>query len=105
MKIRDMEDRDIFRLVLRLIGLLGLLYECRHIFVMIHRIGSWHLGWLIKSWATTGHTDWSEFRAFVFEVCLFIFGWYLVRGAPGLIKLVFPEGKEKRTSQDASFEN
>jgi hypothetical protein len=72
---------------------------------MIHRIGSWHLGWLIKGWATTGRTDWSEFRAFVLEVLLFIFGWYLVRGAPGLVNRLFPEKKNDSTSQDASLNN
>jgi hypothetical protein len=91
MKIRDMEIKDFFRLLLRLIGLIGLLYMCRHVYYMIHKIGSWHLGWLIHGWATTGLTDLHELRAFVCEVLLFMFGWYLVRGCPLLMKVLFPD--------------
>jgi hypothetical protein len=89
-----MEIKDFFRLLLRFIGLIGLLYLCRHVYYMIHKIGSWHLGWLVHGWATTGQTDMSELRAFVWEVMLFMFGWYLVRGCPLFMKLIFPEGSE-----------
>jgi hypothetical protein len=91
MKIKDMETKDVFRLLLRFIGLIGLLYLCRHVYVMIHKTGSWHLGWLIESWAKHGETDMHELRAFVCEVLLFLFGWYLVRGCPLLLKIMFPE--------------
>jgi hypothetical protein len=100
MKIRDMEIKDFFRLLLRLIGLIGLLYLCRHVYYMIHKIGSWHLGWLVHGWATSGQTDMHELRAFVCEVLLFMFGWYLVRGCPLLMKLIFPEGNEDKSDKN-----
>jgi hypothetical protein len=99
MKIRDMEIKDFFRLLLRFIGLIGLLYLCRHVYYMIHKIGSWHLGWLIHGWATTGQTDMSELRAFISEVLLFAFGWYLVSGCPLFMKLLFPEESEDESAK------
>lgn len=95
-----MKSIDIFRLLLRFIGLVGLLYTCRHMFQMIHKTGSWHMGWLIHSWDKTGRWDLAEARALVLETLLIILGIYLLRGAPLLIKFMYPEGKTDGSDQD-----
>ena len=96
-----MKSKEIIRLAIRLIGLVGLLYTCRHIYVMIHKIGSWHLGWLVQEWDRTGRADMGEVRALVFEILLILFGLYLLRGAPLVIKFMFPEEKKDAADQNA----
>jgi hypothetical protein len=86
-----MKSIDIFRLLLRVIGLVGLAYVCRHIFVLIHKTGSWHLGWLLRAWDKTGRWDPSDVQPLVLELLLIAFGFYLLRGAPLLVKFMYPE--------------
>jgi hypothetical protein len=94
-----MKSIEIFRLLLRAVGLIGLLYTCRHIYHMIHKTGSWHMGWLIHTWDKTGQWDLGEARALVLEILLIIFGIYLLRGAPLLVKFMYPAEKEEPSRQ------
>src|SRR5258706_5353230 len=94
-----MKPKEIFGVVLRFIGLVGLLYTCRHIYIMIHKTGTWHLGWLLSNWDTSGKDHWGELRAFVLEIVLILFGIYLLQGAPKLMKFMYPEEKKDTSDQ------
>jgi hypothetical protein len=70
-----MSERQIVRLVIRTMGLLGILYVVRHWAVIYHRTGTIHMF----------RGEWWKLIA---EICLVLIGLYMIAGAPLLLRLV-----------------
>jgi hypothetical protein len=77
--MNTIKEMQIVRIVVRVLGLVGLMYICRH-------------------WYHYGHKHsllYGEHRGeFFFEIGLAIFGIYMAIGAPGLIQLFVPKNDE-----------
>ncbi len=91
-----MKSKEIFGLILRFVGLIGLLYVCRHVFILLHKTGSWHMGWLFHKW------DLGELRQLLLEIVLVAFGVYMLQGAPLLMKFMYPEEKKDASDPNAN---
>ena len=68
-----MSERLIIRVAIRIIGLLGILYVVRHWAIIYHK---------------TGHIHFDHLWKLIAEICLVLIGFYMVSGAPWLVKLV-----------------
>ena len=77
-----MSERQIIRLVIRIIGLLGILYVVRHWALIYHRFG--HI-----------HFDKANIWKLIVEICLILIGLYMVAGAPLLLKLITDNDSDK----------
>lgn len=70
-----MNERQIVRIAVRLIGLLGILYVVRHWALIYHRTG--HI-----------HFDRGNWWKLIVEICLILIGIYMIMGAPLLMRLI-----------------
>ena len=68
-----MNERQIIRVAIRIIGLLGILYVVRHWAILYHK---------------TGHIHFDHWWKLIAEICLILIGIYMITGAPLLLKLV-----------------
>ena len=72
----NMKQKQIVSIVIRVIGLLGLMKICRHWFAYAHRNGT-----------LLGDHRWDMF----FEILLFFLGVYMVMGAPLLLNIIIKD--------------
>ena len=75
-----MKPKAIFELVVRIVGLFGILYVVRYLSRVIHRTG-------------TPHYDHPLFL--IGELGLILIGVYMVFGAPLLMDVLFPKDSDK----------
>ncbi len=78
-----MSERQIIRVVIRIVGLLGILYVVRHWAFLYHK----HNGSI--------HFEQGEWWKLIAEICLVLIGLYMVAGAPLLLKLIIDNDSDK----------
>jgi hypothetical protein len=76
-----MKELQIIRIVVRFLGLVGLMYVCRHWYAYAHKHGT-----------LFGAHRWELF----FEVLLILLGIFMVLGAPLLLNLIVPKDDDDR---------
>ena len=79
-----MKPKDIVRVAVRIVGLLGIVYVVRHLARLIHKNGSPHL---------------DDPLLLIGELALILAGFYMLRGAPLIMKFMFPEESDSSDDQ------
>ena len=79
-----MSERQILSLVIRIIGLLGILYVVRHWAVLYHK---------------TGHIHFDNIWKLIVEICLILIGLYMFTGAPILMRLITNKNENNDTKK------
>jgi len=80
-----MSERKIFRIAIRIIGLLGILRLVNHWAHLYHVTGGIHFD---DPWKL------------IFELCLFLVGIYMVTGAPFVLNLIVPKDSEEDSDRN-----
>jgi hypothetical protein len=80
-----MSERKIFRIAIRIIGLLGILRIVNHWAHLYHVTGGIHFD---DPWKL------------IFEICLMMIGVYMVTGAPLILNLIVPKDSPEDSDSD-----
>jgi hypothetical protein len=80
-----MNERMIFRVAVRIIGLMGILRVINHWARLYHVTGGVHF-----------NDPWK----LIFEICLILIGVYMVMGGPLIVRLITPKDSEGDAAQD-----